>query len=51
MWITHGDYFDGVIRFAKWLAYLGDNAYELTLRVNHYFHFVQQLWVWQELRA
>jgi UDP-2,3-diacylglucosamine pyrophosphatase LpxH len=42
MWITHGDYFDGVIRFAKWLAYLGDNAYELTLRVNRYFNLARK---------
>ncbi len=42
MWITHGDYFDGVIRFAKWLAYLGDNAYELTLRVNRHFNLIRK---------
>jgi len=34
LWVTHGDYFDGVIQCAKWLAYVGDNAYELTLRLN-----------------
>ena len=34
LWVTHGDHFDGVIQCAKWLAYLGDNAYELTLRLN-----------------
>ncbi len=34
LWITHGDYFDGVIQCAKWLAYLGDNAYEFTLKLN-----------------
>lgn len=33
-WIIHGDHFDGVIQYAKWLAYLGDNLYELTLRIN-----------------
>ena len=33
-WIIHGDHFDGVIQYAKWLAYLGDNLYELTLRMN-----------------
>jgi len=38
LWITHGDYFDGVIQCAKWLAYLGDNAYELTLRLNRHFN-------------
>jgi hypothetical protein len=29
LWVTHGDYFDGVIQCAKWLAYVGDWAYEL----------------------
>jgi len=34
LWVLHGDHFDGVIQYAKWLAYLGDNLYELTLRLN-----------------
>jgi UDP-2,3-diacylglucosamine pyrophosphatase LpxH len=34
LWVTHGDLFDGVIQCAKWLAYLGDHAYEFTLRLN-----------------
>ena len=34
LWIIHGDHFDGVIQYAKWLAYLGDNLYEFTLRLN-----------------
>ncbi|HSV69848.1 MAG TPA: UDP-2,3-diacylglucosamine diphosphatase [Methylibium sp.] len=38
LWITHGDYFDGVIQCAKWLAYVGDSAYELTLRLNRHFN-------------
>jgi UDP-2,3-diacylglucosamine pyrophosphatase LpxH len=38
LWVTHGDYFDGVIQCAKWLAYLGDNLYEFTLRLNRYLN-------------
>jgi len=38
LWITHGDLFDGVIQCAKWLAYLGDMAYEFTLKVNRWFN-------------
>jgi UDP-2,3-diacylglucosamine pyrophosphatase LpxH len=38
LWITHGDLFDGVIQCAKWLAYVGDWAYELTLRINRHFN-------------
>ena len=34
LWITHGDLFDGVIQCAKWLAYLGDSAYGVTLKLN-----------------
>ena len=34
LWVIHGDAFDGVIQCARWLAYLGDNLYEFTLRLN-----------------
>ena len=34
LWITHGDRFDGVVQCARWLAHLGDQAYEMTLRLN-----------------
>ena len=36
LWVTHGDYFDGVIQCAKWLAYLGDYAYEAVLKLNRH---------------
>ncbi len=32
--ITHGDSFDGVVLYARWLAVLGDQAYDLLLRAN-----------------
>jgi len=38
LWVTHGDHFDGIIQCAKWLAHVGDWAYELTLRVNRHFN-------------
>lgn len=38
LWITHGDLFDGVIQCAKWLAHVGDAAYEFTLKVNRWFN-------------
>ncbi|MCE2914877.1 MAG: UDP-2,3-diacylglucosamine diphosphatase [Rubrivivax sp.] len=38
LWIVHGDLFDGVIQCAKWLAYVGDSAYEFVLRLNHRFN-------------
>jgi UDP-2,3-diacylglucosamine pyrophosphatase LpxH len=38
LWVVHGDHFDGVIQCAKWLAYLGDYLYELTLRLNRHLN-------------
>jgi UDP-2,3-diacylglucosamine pyrophosphatase LpxH len=36
--IIHGDEFDGIVRYAKWLAFLGDRAYDLALTLNHWFN-------------
>ncbi|MFN4103954.1 MAG: UDP-2,3-diacylglucosamine diphosphatase [Tepidimonas sp.] len=36
LWVTHGDLYDGVIQYAKWLAYLGDTLYEWALRLNRH---------------
>jgi UDP-2,3-diacylglucosamine pyrophosphatase LpxH len=38
LWVIHGDYFDGVIQCAKWLAYVGDNLYEFTLKLNRHLN-------------
>jgi UDP-2,3-diacylglucosamine pyrophosphatase LpxH len=38
LWITHGDFFDGIIQHAKWLAYLGDSLYTLILKLNDAFN-------------
>ena len=38
LWIIHGDHFDAVVQCAKWLAYLGDNLYEFTLRLNRHLN-------------
>lgn len=32
--VLHGDKFDGVVRFAPWLAKLGDTAYEISMSAN-----------------
>jgi len=32
--ILHGDEFDGVVLYARWLAFLGDHAYILLLKLN-----------------
>ncbi|MFZ9082537.1 MAG: UDP-2,3-diacylglucosamine diphosphatase [Burkholderiaceae bacterium] len=41
LWVTHGDLFDGVIQYAKWLAYLGDTAYTVALKVNDHFNYLR----------
>ncbi|MEM9332106.1 MAG: UDP-2,3-diacylglucosamine diphosphatase [Pseudomonadota bacterium] len=41
--ILHGDEFDGVVLYAKWLAYLGDRAYEIAVNLNHYFNRARRL--------
>jgi UDP-2,3-diacylglucosamine pyrophosphatase LpxH len=33
--VLHGDEFDAVVRYARWLAFLGDWAYHLALAANH----------------
>lgn len=38
--VLHGDEFDGVVKFARWIAILGDMSYQFMLWVNHWFnHF------------
>ena len=41
--ILHGDRFDGVIKYAKWLAFLGDNAYNAAITVNGWFNNVRKI--------
>jgi UDP-2,3-diacylglucosamine pyrophosphatase LpxH len=36
--VIHGDFFDGVVQYAKWLAHLGDLLYTLSLRLNRAFN-------------
>jgi UDP-2,3-diacylglucosamine pyrophosphatase LpxH len=40
--ILHGDDFDGVVRYAKWLAILGDHSYEAMIAVNHWFNLLRR---------
>jgi UDP-2,3-diacylglucosamine pyrophosphatase LpxH len=37
--VTHGDEFDGVIQYAKWLAYVGDSLYTLILQLNRGYNW------------
>ncbi|WP_448587021.1 UDP-2,3-diacylglucosamine diphosphatase [Thermaurantiacus sp.] len=36
--VLHGDEFDGVVLYARWLAFLGDHAYALLLKLNIWFN-------------
>ena len=39
--VIHGDEFDSVVRYAKFLAILGDGAYTLALVINRYFNMIR----------
>lgn len=40
--VLHGDEFDGVVLYARWLAFLGDHAYALLLRLNTWFNALRR---------
>jgi UDP-2,3-diacylglucosamine pyrophosphatase LpxH len=40
--VIHGDAFDAVVTTARWLAHLGDAAYQLALRVNTVFNYARR---------
>lgn len=39
--VTHGDLFDGIIRYHRWLSILGDQAYSLLLTLNQYINKIR----------
>ena len=40
--VIHGDQFDVVVRHARWLAFLGDWAYETALVINTWFNRIRR---------
>jgi len=40
--VLHGDQFDGVIGYAKWLAHVGDRAYAFALALNDRLHMIRR---------
>jgi UDP-2,3-diacylglucosamine pyrophosphatase LpxH len=40
--VLHGDAYDGVVRHARWLAMLGDGAYNFMLAINYWFNFARR---------
>lgn len=40
--VIHGDEFDVVVRYARWLAFLGDRGYQLALWMNWPLNFIRR---------
>lgn len=40
--VIHGDIFDVVVRHARWLAYFGDWAYEIALRLSTHINLIRR---------
>ena len=40
--VVHGDQFDVVVHYAKWLAFLGDASYEFALWTNTHLNFLRR---------
>jgi len=40
--VIHGDEFDGVMKYARWLAVLGDHAYGAALKLNTLFNMARR---------
>lgn len=40
--VMHGDEYDVAVRYARWVALLGDRGYELALACNHPLNFVRR---------
>lgn len=41
--VMHGDQFDGVVLYARWLAFLGDSAYNFALMMNTWFNMFRRM--------
>jgi len=39
--VLHGDLFDGVVQYARWIAFVGDRLYLLALHINRWFNAVR----------
>jgi len=43
IYITHGDCFDGFIRVHPFLYWLGDTAYEFSIKINKIYNFLRKI--------
>jgi UDP-2,3-diacylglucosamine pyrophosphatase LpxH len=44
--VIHGDQFDAVVHNARWLAYVGDHAYDMAIFINRAVSFVRRMFGW-----
>lgn len=42
--LIHGDQFDSIVRNAKWLAHVGDRAYDVALWLNIWLNRLRRVW-------
>lgn len=42
--VLHGDEFDIIVRYARWLAFLGDRSYEIALWLNGPLNWARRYW-------
>lgn len=40
--IIHGDEFDGVTRYHKWVSHLGDMSYQALLKINRWYNYLRK---------
>ena len=41
IWVTHGDLYDNIMQYARWLAFIGDRAYTFALWLNRAFNRIR----------
>lgn len=43
LWVTHGDLYDGITRYHKWVSHFGDLAYTVLIQANRYFNSIRKM--------
>ncbi len=43
LWVLHGDEFDSIVHYAPWLAFLGNNGYDLMILIGRKLNALQRL--------
>lgn len=41
LWVTHGDLYDNIMQYARWIAFIGDRAYTFALWLNRAFNRIR----------